>query len=628
MAQRPVHVNDYDRESHQGRFRVVTIAISVAFVLLGLRLVDLQLVHGGRYERMSRAQKLRTIELKPIRGNVADRNGEPIAVTRQGFRLLLYGDLSESRVTDLAGSISELLEIPREEIERKFEERHKVPPFQPMVLLDNLSREQVAALEENLAHLDCLEVASVPKRHYPQGNSASHLIGYMGEVTGKELGREGNREYDPGDIIGRMGVEQAFEDILRGESGRQKVVVDSTGRRNELFERELNLPPPKKQKPGKNVELTVDMRLQRACEEALGESAGAAVVMNVNTGEILAMASNPGFHPNHMMGNLDPEEWRRLSSDRRKPFFYRPVQGEYPPGSVFKVVVAAAALGEDVVKPDDTVECKGVVRLGANRDAYHCWKDEGHGIVDFYRGLVESCDIYYYRLGELLGIEAIRNYAYKFGLGRVSGLGLRGEKSGLVPGPVWKRRSRGKSWYLGDTVITAIGQGYTLVTPLQVTRMMSVIANGGKLLEPQLVYRVLNRDGSVLRGFAPKVEVSSVVTPEVCRRVKEALVGVVHSPHGTGAGSLGALPVRVAGKTGTAQVISRSRKEMLEEKEGEVPWKYRDHAWFTAFAPVDEPVIAVTVLVEHGGGGSAAAAPVCGDIIRYYFRNLYKQARR
>jgi len=628
MAPRTVHVDDYDRETHRGRFRTVTIAISVAFFLLAVRLAVLQLVRGERYEKMSRAQKLRTVTLEPIRGDIYDRNGEPMAVTRQGFHLLLYGNPSESKVTDLAGSISELLEIPREKIELKFEKRRNIAPFQPMVLLENLTREQVAALEENLAHLGCLEVASVPERYYPRGESASHLIGYLGEVTGKELGREGNEEYAPGDLIGRMGVEQAFEDLLRGKNGRQKVVVDSTGRRNELFEHELNLPPPQKQQPGKNIELTVDLRLQRACEKALGASAGAAVVMNVYTGEILAMASTPGFNPNHVMSGLDAQEWKQLSSDPRRPFFYRPVQGEYPPGSVFKVVVAAAALQEGVIKPDDTVECKGVVQLGANRDEYHCWKDEGHGTVDFYRGLVESCDIYYYRLGELLGIDKIRDYAYRFGLGRVSGLGLPGEKSGLVPGPVWKRRSRGKSWYLGDTVITAIGQGYTLVTPLQVTLMMSVIANGGKLMEPQLVYRVLNRDGSVLRGFAPKVDVPDVVSPDVCRRVKEALVGVVHDPHGTGAGSMGTLPVRVAGKTGTAQVISRSRKEMFMEREGEVPWKYRDHAWFTAFAPADDPEIAVTVLVEHGGGGSAAAAPVCGEIIRYYFHNLYKQARR
>jgi len=628
MAKQPVQVDDYNRDSIKNRYRTIIVVISSMFLLLTMRLVYLQLLHGDRYEKMSRGQKLRKIRLKPVRGDILDRNGYPFAVTKQGFELLLYVDPSLGSFNDLAGSISELVDIPREEMEKKFAERRKIASFQPVTIIDELSRSQVAALEENLTHLDCLRVLSVPRRVYPQGINASQLIGYLGEVTGKELDTDEDNDYAPGDLTGRMGVEQGLESILRGSSGRQSVVVDSTGKRNELFEKQLKLPAPENPEPGNTVELTIDVRLQRACEEALGETAGSAVVMDVNTGEILAMASTPLFDPNRMMGKLDPEEWKRLSTDERRPFFYRPVQGEYPPGSVFKIVVAAAALQEKVIDPAETIECKGAVELGANLDKYHCWNHSGHGPMDFYNGLVQSCDIYYYRLGELLGIDLIREYAHKFGLGYAPELGLPGVKSGLVPGPLWKRRYIGKSWYLGDTVITAIGQGYTLLSPLQVTRMMSVVANGGKLLRPRLLRRVWDPDGTLVDDFIPSVEIPTVVSPEVCRLVNRALVGVTRNVRGTAFGAFRSMDVKVAGKTGTAQVISRRKKAEFVKLQGEVPWKYMDHAWFTAFAPADNPKIAVTVLVEHGGSGSVAAAPICGKIIDYYIHNPIRQSRR
>ena len=627
MAQQTIHVDDYDRESNKNRFRILMVIIITAFTLLAIRLVDLQLLKGKHLEKMSRAQKLRTIELEPIRGDILDRNDAPLAVTKQGFELLLYADPSTCNFTDLAGSVAELLEMPREEIEKRFEERNHVASFQPTVILNNLTNEQVAALEENLTGLDCLEVVSVPFRYYPHGSAASQLIGYMGEVTGKEVGMKKDSDYAAGDLIGRMGLEQGWEDVLRGKKGKEMVVVDSTGRRNTMFERELRLPPVVEPEPGKNIELTIDLDLQKACEKALGDNVGAVVIMDVNTGEILAMASSPGFDPNSLTGKIDPEEWNKLVMDTKRPFFNRSVQGEYPPGSVFKIVPAAAGLETGAIGPYTTVECKGVVELGANRDLYHCWNTYGHENVDFYRSLVESCDIYYYRLGERLGINVLRDYAHKFGLGVLSGMNLPGEKVGVIPEPLWKKRVIGKSWYLGDTVITAIGQGYTLLTPLQVTRMMSVIANGGKSLKPYIVRRVLTHEGGVVEEFMPEVEIPRVVDPEVCSRIRDALVGVVNDPQGTAYGWLGKLPVKVAGKTGTAQVIARSKKKEFMLTMGEIPWEYRDHAWFVAFLPAYNPKIAITVMIEHGGAGGETAGPICGEIIRYYYYNLYRQAR-
>lgn len=627
MAAQNIHVNDYDREEQKYHLQIAGLIIIATFILIILRLIDLQLVEGRHFEKMSKGQKLRQVRILAVRGNISDRNGQPMAMMTQSYDLYLYADPSITAITDLSGSVAELLNVPKEEMAKKFEKRRRTANFQPTVLLENMNWSQIAALEENLTQLDCLEIIAVPRRIYPQGVVASQLLGYLGEVTGKEFDSD-QKIYEPGDLVGRMGVEQGWEDILRGVNGKQEIVVDSTGRRNELFEKEFLLSSPKPPVPGKNIELTIDLDLQRATEQILGESAGAAVVMDVNTGEILALASTPGFDPNHMMVKLDPEEWKRLSEDPRRPFFDRPVQGEYPPGSVFKIVVAAAALEERIVGVGETFECRGVVELGANRDKYHCWNAEGHGYMDLYNSLVQSCDIYYYRIGELLGIEAIGKYAKNFGLGYLSKIGLPGEKAGLAPNPLWKRRFIGKTWYLGDTVITAIGQGYTLLTPLQVTRMMSVIANGGKLLKPTIIRRLLDNEGKVIEDFVPTVEVTQVVSPQACKIISRALIGVVYDTRGTAFQKFPGINVKVAAKTGTAQVISRTKKAEYMAKQGEIPWQYLDQAWITAFAPANNPKIAVTVLIEHGGSGSGAAAPLCAKIINQYITITNQQASK
>lgn len=618
-----IHIDDYDREVNQARFRVIFVIVLIIFGMLTARLGWLQVIGGRRYEKMSRAQKLRELVLPPVRGNILDRNGVPLATTREAFRLLLYADPSLKEVSDLSGTVSELLNIPKDEIEKKFALRKQTALFQPTTILDNISRDDVAALEENLTGLGGLEIEQTSKRVYPQGNTSAQLIGYIGEVSGKDIDPMSWGKYRPGDLIGRMGIEEAWEETLRGVNGAQQVVVDSTGRRNEPFERELHLPPPTLPTPGNNIELTIDLDLQQAAEQALGENAGAAIVMDVQTGELLAMASTPVFDPNHLVTEMDSDDWQRLVNDPRHPFHNRPIQGEYPPASVFKIVVAAAALEERVVSPGDTFRCDGVVEIGTNQDKYHCWKSTGHGVVDFYRGIAESCDVYFYRLGERLGIDAIRNYSHKFGLSYPPGLDLPGEKSGLVPDPLWKQRRIGKPWYLGDTVITAIGQGYTLVTPLQATRIAAVIAADGRLVRPRIVRKILAHDGKVVREFVPQVEIPQVISPAVCKILTRAMVGVVNDPHGTGFRTLGYNGVQVAGKTGTAQVIARSRKEEFMNQKGEIPWEYRDHSWFVGFAPAANPRIAVTVLVEHGGPGSTVAEPIAGQIIKHYMENQY-----
>lgn len=622
-----IHVDDFDKESYFFRFRLYLLIVAIVFGLLVFRLADLQLVEGQRYEKMSRAQKLREIALPAVRGDIVDRNGRQLAVTREAFRLVLYAHPSLKEISDLTGTIAELLGISKEEVEKRMPKRITATPFQPLPILENLSREDVAAIEENLAGVGGLEVELVYTRVYPQGRTASQLLGYLGEVTGKDLDPQSNPDYKPGDIVGRMGIEEALEDALRGRSGKQQVVVDSTGKRNFAFEKELNLPPPQLPETGDTVELTIDLDLQHAAEEALGNNVGAVVVMDVNTGEILAMASTPGFDPNHLISPLNMEEWELLSNDPKRPFMNRAVQGEYPPGSIYKIVVAAAGLSENVVRPEEVIRCDGVVEMGANKDRYHCWLTTGHGFVDVYRALAESCDVYFYRLGERLGIERIRDYSFKFGLGSTPVLHLPSVKSGLMPDPLWKQRVIGKPWYLGDTVITAIGQGYTLMTPLQAARMTAVVANGGKLIKPQLVRRILKRDGTVVREFVPQVEIPNVVSPEICRIIMRGLYQVVNNPKGTGFGYLGYSPSEVAGKTGTAQVVSKKVKAKFIEEQGEVPWEFRDHAWFVAVAPVSNPQIAVSVVVEHGGGGSTSAEPVCGKVIKFYMENRYKQAR-
>jgi penicillin-binding protein 2 len=469
-------------------------------------------------------------------------------------------------------------------------------------------------VESHLYALPGISTDVRPRRHYVERVLAAHLLGTIGEIQRDQLQTREFRDYRSGEVIGQSGVEKLLENHLRGRTGGRNVVVDVAGRVVEVLEE-------REPEPGGSVTLTIDLDLQRAAEEGfrpdvLGEPGkmGGLVAFDPRNGDLLALVSKPCFDPNDFAGGIDAETWRRLTSDEWRPLQNRALSGQYPPASAYKPIVAAAALTDGVLTPEQTFFCPGRFRLG--RRTYRCWKKPGHGSVNLRDALKQSCDVYFYNVGLQLGIDRIADFARGFFLGRRSGIPLGDEKPGLVPTSSWKERRFGEVWMKGETVSASIGQGFNLVTPMQLALTYAAIANGGVLLKPRVVLRREGRDGRVVEADDPVVLGHVPVAPEYLALIRDALEAVVGEPHGTGGRAR--LPgVRVAGKTGTAQVVQLKHTEDLEEDE--VPIKYRDHAWFISFAPVDAAEIVVAVLVEHGGHGSSAAAPIAQRVLARYF---------
>jgi len=361
---------------------------------------------------------------------------------------------------------------------------------------------------------------------------------------------------------------------------------------------------------GNSLVLTIDAQIQKAAEQAFGDKAGAAVAMDVNSGEILSFVSNPGFDPSLFTGRMPLKQWNDYLEDKRHPLENKALTGQYPPGSTFKIITALAGLEQGIIDENSTIICKGSYAVG--NSVFKCWEKKGHGSVNLKRALRESCDVYFYQLGEKLGIDRIAACAREFGLGKLLGIGLENEKGGMIPTIGWKEKRYGKKWYGGDTLSAAIGQGYVLATPIQLASMIATVANEGTIYRPYLVKRVVNPDGKVVKEFAPQIIKKLAISQKNFRLVKEGLLAVVNEPHGTGAAAR-LYEVKVAGKTGTSQVVK------MRDSSGAVPYQFRDHALFVAFAPYDKPEIAVAVVIEHGEHGGAAAAPIAARILREYF---------
>ena len=451
-----------------------------------------------------------------------------------------------------------------------------------------------------------LEVQTAPLRRYPHGDMAAHVLGYLGEIADSDLVRDQDLNlYAPGDVVGKLGVERTYDPLLFGTKGQEVFRVDASGRILELIE---SLRP----RPGWDQRLTLDLDTQKAAEAALAGRRGAVAAIDPRTGGVLALVSHPSFDPGDFIGGINQVNWSRLREDPGHPLMHRPVQGLYPPGSTFKPLVAWAALEEGETTPDETVYCPGYYRLG--RRTFRCWRAGGHGKVDLHKSLVQSCDTYFYEMGRRLGIERIAEYTRRVGFGSETGIDLRDEKDGLVPDPAWKVRNRGEPWQEGETIITAIGQGSLLATPLQLARFYAWIGNGGYLVPPHMRAGFEETDRpAVTEPTALPVSQPVEHSPAWMKHIQEALEGVVHEPRGTGGWArLG--NVRVAGKTGTSQVVRQERRgEELEEK-------LRDHAWFAAYAPAENPTIAVAVIVENAGHGGDAAAPVARKVMQAWLR--------
>ncbi len=601
-----MELNTQRMEDFKGIYKYLVVFVGFAFFLIFIRLWSLQVIKGSELRRLSENNCIRLRENPADRGMLLDRKGRILAHNRPSFEVYLVPEDLKANPEVLI-KVGEMLNMTQDEIEEKIKAQKRRAPFKPVKIKSNIDWNELALLESNRVHLPGLIVDVRPRRAYDYGDLASHLIGYLGEVDENEFKQAKETPYRMGALIGKYGVESRWENDLRGVDGGRQIEVDALGR--EI--RPLGIVEPF---PGNNLFLTIDLDLQKTAEEAYQDKNGALVAMDPKTGRILAMVSKPSFGPDIFARNILPEEWKSLVENPYHPLQNKGIQGQYPAGSVFKIITAIAGLESGMITPSTQFTCTGAFHYG-NRD-FRCWKEGGHGAISLHRAIVESCDFYFYQVGLKVGVDLIAHYANEFGLGRVTGIPLPHEKPGTVPSSSWKKKRFGVPWYSGETLSFSVGQGYLNVTPLQLLMLISGVANGGKLYLPQVVERVENIYGNKLKGYPPVELRRANVSEKTLQIVQEALRGAVNDPHGTG-WTCALKDVKVAGKTGTAQVV-RMPENFKKGDMNRMPLKFRDHAWFVAYAPFEDPKIAIAVLVEHGGFGASAAAPIAKKVIEKY----------
>lgn len=579
---------------------------ALLFFMLLLYFWRLQVLDHARYQRLSDNNRIRIIEMPATRGIVTDRNGVILADSTPDYTLaFIPEDMGEDRKAEIV-RLAELFGRDGPEALDRFDRNATSGPYMAVRVFEHLNPQEVALFEANQDRFPGGILMVVPRRYYPYSRVAAHIFGYVGEISREQLDSEEYPGAKKGDVVGKYALEKAFDTFLRGKDGGRQVEVDARGR-------ELDILGATEPVPGANVQLTLDIRLQKALELELWDERGAGVIMNARTGEVLAMVSRPAFDPNEFSLRISNERWSEIIRDPGHIMQNRAIQGVYPPGSTFKVVTAIASLMERTMDPDEVLFCSGAYHYG--RRFYRDWKAGGHGKVDLHKGIVESCDVYFYQAGERTGMDALARWGLVLGLGRPTGIDVPGEKEGLIPSPDWKVKARGEVWFPGETLSAAIGQGYVLVTPLQLAALYGTIARRGVHMDPYLVSRIEDVEGNELYRRDPTVRRESDIPREVFERIIGALEGVVWEEAGTGrVARMAGVPV--AGKTGTAQVVRLQESQGGEEED--IPYELRDHGWFVAFAPTQRPEIVAAVVVEHGGHGSSSAAPIVARLIKKY----------
>jgi penicillin-binding protein 2 len=601
-------LNDINRQDGAPELRRRTTLLYILLVLVfgGIiaRLFFLQVIEGERFTFLSENNRVRIKRIAGTRGVVLDRRGQLLVDSRPSFDLLFVAEDTEDPEHTLR-QLARYLGRDEKELLAIFEENKKRAAFEEVVIGKDVDWPTVVAVEAHQLELPGITLRARPRRSYADGPVAAHVLGYLGEIGPRQLKVLKDEGYALGDEVGQYGLERRWEDFLRGQSGGQQVEVDALGRRVRVLHEVTDV-------PGYTVHLTLDRHLQETAFEALKGKEGTIVVLDVNNGDILAMVSTPAFDPNIFARGIKSDEWQALIKDRLRPLNNRAIQGQYPPGSTFKVIMAIAGLEEGVLQPESRISDPGFYYFG-NR-AFRDWKKEGHGAVDLHKAIVESCDVYFYQAGQRIGIDRIAKWARAFGLGEKTGAALDDEKSGIVPDSEWKRKRFRQPWFPGETLSVAIGQGYLTVTPLQLANMMAAVANGGTLYRPRLVNKIESVDGSTVREYGAEKIRTIPVKPGTLERVRNGLADVVKGAGGTG-GAARSKIVEIAGKTGTAQVVEMKGAYLKSEQ---LSYFSRDHAWFVSYAPVQNPEIAVVVLVEHGGHGGSAAAPMAKKVIEKY----------
>ncbi len=581
----------------QRRLLLVKIGVLIIVGLLVVRLWQLQVRDGAYYRNLSYNNRTRSVVLHPIRGLIYDRNGILLANSVPSFNLYVQLNDVPNREA-LIGKLIEFLALDESELNKKIQAKGRETLVR---LKGGLSLKEATIVESHRLDLPGVVIRPEFERNNPQGSYAAHVLGYVGVVSEEQLAGEEFQGLSPGSIIGQDGVERIYDKTLRGRAGSKLIEVDALGHEKRMISVD-------KPQAGNDVRLTIDFRLQKLAEDLLGEEAGAIAALEPQTGEILALASRPGFAPNALSRGLSSNEWNAILQDTSHPLMNRAIQGQYPPGSTFKIIVATAALETNAIDLTDTLQCGGEFRLG--KRIFRDWKADGHGAVNLRKATADSCDVYFYRLGHRMGMETIAAYAKQFGLGARTGVDLPSEGTGFIPSPEWKRQTRGEPWYPGETVHASIGQGYVTVTPLQMAKVIATIANNGILPQPHVVRGARRSARESIEKRTPTQARPFMLQPRQLKGIQSALEAVVIE--GTAQRAQSSM-VKIAGKTGTAQVVSLRR-----DSEEETPRQFRDHAWFVAYAPLENPSIAVAVLLEHMGHGGSAAAPLAKELIEAY----------
>ena len=592
------------------------IAASVLIIILGtlglvLRLVYLQVVGHEHYTDLSRDNQVKISPIPPTRGLIFDRNGELLADNVPSYSL----ELIPERVPNLPQTLTELkslLNLTDDEIRRFNALKGRAKNFESVPLRLQLNEEEMARFYVHMPRFPGVEVRSRSLRTYPYGDLTAHVVGYVGRISETELQHLDSSIYSGTYHIGKSGVEKIYEAALHGKTGYEELETNVQGRAIHVLGKGQAI-------PGADLHLSLDVKLQRTAYDALGEYNGALVAIEPKTGQLLAVVSKPSFDPNPFVQGIGRSQFDALQRSPDRPLYNRALRGIYPPGSTVKPFMALAGLEVGQVSAGHRTFCPGYFKLPRSEHRYRDWRKGGHGSVDMRYAITQSCDVYFYDLALHLGIDRMHDYMSQFGFGQKSGADLDGERAGLYPSQDWKRKHRKQQWFAGETLIAGIGQGYVQVTPMQLARAVAILANQGKVIQPRVVGKM--ESSQQLPDPVPRAAEQTIeIGPNQWRTVVDAMIDVVHSQAGTAKGIAPGLTYHIAGKTGTAQVFTVGQNQ--EYKKMHVKESLQDHAWFVAFAPAEDPRIAVAVIAEHGGHGGSVAAPIARAVIDQYIKSV------
>ncbi|MGZ8191103.1 MAG: penicillin-binding protein 2 [Methylococcaceae bacterium] len=603
-------VKDNTVENRLFLSRIVAAFIIIVLLTSGLivRLIYLQIVGHEHYASLAKDNSIKIVPLVPIRGMIYDRNGKILAENTPSYSL----ELIPEQINDMDDTLlhlQKLLDIPDEKINLYQKQRKREKRFTSTPLLLSMSDEELAKFAVARPYFPGVDIHTRLVRHYPYSDLTAHVIGYVGRINEAELKELPIAEYRGSSHVGKLGIESSYETELHGKTGYAEIETN-------VQARPLNTLNEAIPDAGANLYLTLDIDLQKTAYDALGSYNGAVVAIEIKTGGVLVFASRPGFDPNPFVVGIASEDYQALQASENQPLYNRALRGLYPPGSTIKPFIAMAGLEYNAITPQQKLICPGYYQLPGVSHRYRDWKKGGHGAVSLNEAITQSCDVYFYRLASTLGIDHIHEFLQKFGFGEKSGIDLIGEKAGLLPSREWKLKQKDQAWYPGETLITGIGQGYHQVTPLQLARATATLANRGSIVTPFLVDKIVTakqtKPGPETHKGAIPLKSANIDT------VIDGMVNVVHSPRGTAKGINKDISYQIAGKTGTAQVLGI--KQNAKYNENDIDFKHRDHALFISFAPVDDPKIAVAVIVENGGHGGSVAAPIAGQVIKQFLQ--------